>query len=568
MKIFDLEEYLLEKKLVNGEQLAEAKSLSKSAQETLTNTLVKLDYLTEKELLKIIACGYDLNFAEKISPIHLSLDLINRLPLAFLKKNRIVPFDYQKNCLKVATANPLDLHLVDSLRSFFSEAKIEVVVSPSLIIEEMLRNLFEERDDPLSESISALKSDINEAKVKIKEDKIDLDSPLVKLVNDIILQGVKLRATDIHIHPANDTIILRYRVDGMLFDYQRFPKKFLSEVISRIKIMANLDITETKTSQDGRFSFDGLPNKMIDLRVSIIPTACGERVVLRMLDKDHLFIPLAKLGFSLEQQAVIEKYSSLPNGMLLVTGPTGSGKTTTLYACLERLSKGERNIITIEDPIEYQLEGVAQMQIAPKKGVTFLNGLRAILRQDPDIMMIGEIRDNDTAKIAIRSSLTGHLILSTLHTNDTVQSIIRLIDIGVEPYLVASSVSLIISQRLIRLLCPKCKESLSKEENDLLLKRIGKESDSDIPLNKVAFYKPKGCSECLDTGFKGRMAIYELLEVNSSFRKLIHDQPAYEIFKEYLQKDEKFASLKTSGIKKVLEGLTTLDEIFRVTSYI
>jgi general secretion pathway protein E len=407
----------------------------------------------------------------------------------------------------------------------------------------------------MEENGSAIISEIEE-----KADLLDdiSDAPIIKLVNHIISQSVKARASDIHIEPFQDSFKVRYRVDGILYDLLSPPKWIQPALISRIKVMAKMNIAEKRLPQDGRLDVK-IGNQEIDVRVSTIPTSFGERLVLRLLDKSASLISLSDLGIVSDKLDTIENLVKSPNGIILVTGPTGSGKTTTLYAILSSINRPDINIITIEDPIEYKIEGISQIQVNPKITLTFASGLRSIVRQDPDVILVGEIRDRETADIAVQSALTGHLVFSTLHTNDSASAITRLVDIGVEPFLISSSVLAVVAQRLVRVLCKSCKEPYTPD--DAALKSIGINADQ---CREAVIYKSIGCENCFFTGYKGRKGIFEIMLLDASLKSLIlktHDSNSIKT--EALNLN--MVTLRQDGVQKVLRGITTIEEVFRVT---
>ncbi|MBI4641595.1 MAG: type II secretion system ATPase GspE, partial [Candidatus Tectomicrobia bacterium] len=398
--------------------------------------------------------------------------------------------------------------------------------------------------------------------VEEPEDLLDLanEAPIIRMVNTFLSQAVRDRASDIHIEPFERDLKVRYRVDGILHNVLTPPKRYQAALISRVKIMANLNIAERRLPQDGRIKIR-IADREVDIRVSVIPTAFGERIVLRLLDKSALFIGLEAIGFSKEHYRVYERLIRRSTGIILVTGPTGSGKTTTLYATLSKINTGDKNIITVEDPIEYQLEGIGQMQINERIGLTFAEGLRSILRQDPDIIMVGEIRDRETVEVAIQASLTGHLVFSTLHTNDSAGAVTRLLDMGLEPFLVSSSVVAIMAQRLVRVICEQCKAPYKPEDAELEEIGISREA---LERQGGALFRGQGCSHCLQTGYKGRIGIYELLVVDDPIRRLILTNTDSNMIKKEAVKQGMITLLK-DGADKVLRGITTIEEVLRVT---
>jgi general secretion pathway protein E len=397
------------------------------------------------------------------------------------------------------------------------------------------------------------------------------EAPIIKLVNSLLFEAVKKRASDIHIEPFERDLMIRYRIDGVLYNVLTPPKRLQASIISRIKIMAGLNIAEKRLPQDGRIGIK-IAGRDVDIRVSAIPTAHGERLVLRLLDKGNLLLKLSEIGLQPDRLGTLDQLIRLSHGIVLVTGPTGSGKTTTLYAALNTINAPDKNIITIEDPIEYQLRGVGQMQINPKITLTFAAGLRSILRQDPDVIMVGEIRDGETAEIAIHASLTGHLVFSTLHTNDAAGAVTRLLDMGIEPFLVASSVVAIVAQRLVRVLCPACRQAYRPTPAELAKLGIGsfrplpaEPGPGPDPATSVMFFKAGGCPECLDTGYRGRIGIYEILVMDDEVRALILAKADANAIKARAV-ERGMTTLREDGARKVLDGVTTTEEVLRVTA--
>jgi len=396
------------------------------------------------------------------------------------------------------------------------------------------------------------------------EDLLDVanKAPIIKLVNMILFQALKMRASDVHIQPYADRVQVRYRVDGILYDMESAPKKIQDAIISRIKVMSKMDIAERRLPQDGRATLR-IGQGDVDVRISSVPSSNGERIVMRLLDKTARVYRLEEIGLDSDNLAMLRKYIAYTHGIIFVTGPTGSGKTTTLYAGLTEINAAEKNILTIEDPIEYNIDGISQVQVNNKKGLTFAAGLRSFLRQDPDVMMVGEVRDNETAEIAIRAALTGHMVLSTLHTNDSASAVTRMLDIGVEPYLVSSSVLLVIAQRLVRLICPKCKKQVAPDKSTVKkLKEAGIAPDAFAD-GKV--WIGEGCDYCFNSGYVDRTAIYEMLPVDDGVKDQIMDRAGASIIKKSAIERGSLNTLRMDGIQKVLRGATTIDEILRVT---
>jgi type II secretion system protein E len=448
--------------------------------------------------------------------------------------------------------NPQDIVALDQVRHLTKIVTVEPIVVSEKSLEKVIDSSY-----GVSGSIEEIVRSIDKEKIvesaKRGVAEVAEEAPIVKIVNIMVMQAVKERASDIHIEPEEDNFRVRYRIDGILREVNILPKNLQSAVISRVKILAKMDIAESRKPQDGRIRLK-VESRDLDIRVSTFPTVHGENIVMRLLDKSSVLLGLKEVGFT-EELGVFEKLIRRPNGIILVTGPTGSGKTTTLYAALTAISSMEKNIITIEDPVEYELPLIRQTQINPKAGITFANGMRAILRQDPDIIMVGEIRDKETAEIAIQAALTGHLVFSTLHTNDAPSAVTRLIDMGVEPFLISSSVIGILAQRLVRLVCNKCKEEYSPERQ--VLKDLGISESS-------RFFRGKGCNACKNTGFLGRSAIFELCLVNDEIKKMIEARrPADEIKKKAISLGMK--TLRDDGLKKAKAGLVSLEEVLEVT---
>jgi type IV pilus assembly protein PilB len=454
----------------------------------------------------------------------------------------------------VAMSNPLDIFAIDDIRLTSG-----LNVKPVLADEEdilIVINQYYTMKESIEQVIDELASADFGVEVAVENElEASERAPVVKLVNSVIQQGIRDGASDIHIEPGEDIVKIRYRIDGQLHETMKYPKHLHNAVIARIKIISDMDITIKRLPQDGRkkFEFDRIH---ADLRISTLPTVHGEKIAIRILDRDKYFLKLENLGFSSENLGEFKKIISNPYGMILVSGPTGSGKTTTLYSALHELDFVGKNIVTIEDPVEYILEGINQVQVQPKIGLNFAEGLRSILRQDPNIIMVGEIRDSETADIAIRAALTGHLVLSTIHTNDSASVITRLIDMGVEPFLIASSVIGVVAQRLVRKICPECKIQYEADDKELL--PLGISSPQKL-------YKGTGCSFCNNTGYKGRVAIYEVLKLLKHHRRLIIDKASSDKIMEISVK-KGMRTLKESGVDLVLRGITTTDEILKATT--
>jgi len=524
--------------------------------------LTRKKVIGEIQLLKILSEHFRLPLWPELPMESINIDFTQNVSIQYLKKHKIVPLITPENPV-IALNDPSNFQPVDDLRQILKNPDLPVVLASQDSINaainmayDMSRSSAKDYFEEMSESSTDdLISKIDETADLLDEAS---DAPIIKLVNLILSGAIKDRASDIHIEPYSGNMKIRYRIDGILYDILSLPRRIQSPLISRVKIMAKLNIAEKRLPQDGRIEIK-IADRLVDIRVSVIPTAFGERVVLRLLDKTANILMLSDLGMHDERIKLLNKLIKSPYGIILVTGPTGSGKTTTLYAALSTINHPEINIITIEDPIEYQMDGVGQIQVNPKIDLTFAAGLRSIVRQDPDVILIGEIRDRETAEIAIQSSLTGHLVFSTLHTNDAASAVTRLIDMGIEPFLVTSSIVAIIAQRLVRVLCPHCKEIYVPDEESLF--NLGLDQ-SVLKNNK--FYRKKGCNLCMQTGFRGRSAIFEILTVDDEIKRLVlKTSDANQINELAIKRG--MITLQQDGIDKVLAGITTIEEVLRVT---
>ncbi|NLH49612.1 MAG: type II secretion system ATPase GspE [Myxococcales bacterium] len=559
-----LGEILIEMGLVSAAQVDEALEAQREKGGRIGEVLMRMKLVTEIQVLQALARQLGLPFHEKIVPEEIDATLISKIPIAYAKRKMVLPMgvDQSNGRIMVACADPLDYRTLDDL-SLFLTNEIEPIVAPAGTIFDTINLTYDKMSDTTDEVMSNLEEtqgygeSYEEAPDLI--DVEDEEAPIIRLVNHLLFRAVKERASDIHIEPFENDIVVRFRIDGVLYEIMKPPKRFQSSIASRIKIMASLNIAEKRLPQDGRIRIK-IAGKDIDIRTSIIPTAHGERVVMRLLDKSSVRLDLNDLGLGGKKFDMLLDLINRPYGILLVTGPTGSGKTTTLYAALVRRNTPDVNILTVEDPIEYQIRGIGQMQVNPKINLTFASGLRSFLRQDPDIILVGEIRDLETAEIAIQASLTGHLVFSTLHTNDSASALTRLVDMGVEPFLVASSLAGVIAQRLVRVLCNECKKSYIPTAAQLSLIDLDQKR-----LEGGKLYQHVGCSSCLNTGYTGRTAIYEMLQVTDELRAMVLQNVDSTTIKKYAVEKNHMETLRMDGADKVIKGITSLEEILRVT---
>jgi len=550
-----LGELLLEAGLITQEQLDEALKEEARGGKRIGEILVDLGYLTESDIYGAVGEQLGVPYVS-LSYYSVDPDVIDTVPEQVARQHKIIPLFKVRDSLTLGMADPLNLAVIDQIvRS--TGLDIEPAICSAGEIEQAIDHYYGTAST-MDEVVQVLGEDEEEEEETLDTSTLTQlagDAPIVKLVNLVIAQAVKDTASDIHVEPDESLLRIRFRVDGVCREAYTQPKKLQSAIISRLKIMSNLDIAERRIPQDGRIQMI-VEGKPIDIRVSTLPTVHGENVVMRILDKSNLMIRLSDLGFG-DQEPRLRQILSRPNGVILATGPTGSGKTTTLYSALNEVSNVEVNTITLEDPVEYRLPLIRQSQVNVKAGMTFAKGLRAVLRQDPDIVMVGEIRDAETAKIAVEAALTGHLVLSTLHTNDASGALPRLIDMGVEPFLVASSVGGIIAQRLVRRICSGCKVQIDPSAS--MLKAINMEGKD------VTLYKGEGCRGCNGSGYKGRAGIYEVLTVNEEIRELVVDNASADRIRNVAMKDG-MKTLRLDGIDKALEGITTVEEVLRVTA--
>jgi len=557
-----LGELLIKEGLITEEQLQKAITAQKQEGTRIGEVLVKLGLVTEKDI--VVTLGKQLNIpyaslAKGLLEPDTSQELDKLVPYNFARQYHLIPLTRNLNSLTIAFTDPLDVIMMDSLKKMTGCDINPIVASESDIMQAI--NKFYGEKDLLQEAISESYDTGIEIETTALEESLSLDTliakaeeaPVVKLVDLILRQAIKDRASDIHIEPFKNKISIRYRIDGVLYEIPPPAHHLLLAIISRVKILSKLDIAEKRLPQDGAFVVR-IDNKIIDLRVSTIPTVHGEKVVMRILDKSQVPLDLAQLGFEPDDLENYRKAINSPWGLVFLTGPTGCGKSTTLYATLNEIKSPEKNILTIEDPVEYRMEGINQVQARPDIGLTFANGLRAFLRQDPNIIMVGEVRDLETAQICIRAALTGHLVFSTLHTNDAPTTVGRLMDIGVAHYLITPSLLLVGAQRLVRKLCSECKEAYEPTPEIL-----GK-----VQLKADLIYRPRGCDYCNQTGYRGRSSIYEIMLMNERIREVIGRAGTYQQIKA-VAKETGMRSLQENGIKKVEQGITSLEEALSVT---
>ena len=554
-----LGEILLEKKLITGQQLEHALLEQKKSGTLLGRVLIRLGYLSERQLLEGLAEHLQLPVVN-LGQFAVDEQVIKKVPVRFAWYYRCMPLRLKGKTLMLAMSDPLQVRPLDDLKVHYG-LEADVVLSTDTEIQEAIQRFYGVGADTIGEIIDAGPANGRggsgasaDAPPTVDLERTAEDASVIRLVNQLLLEAYRSRASDVHIEPYRDELRIRYRVDGVLYDIP-VPdeiRRFHQAIISRIKIMAEMDIVEKRLPQDGRIKVM-VGSDEVELRVSIMPSLYGENTVLRLLPIKMLF-DLNDLGLWPEDLKTLEQLIAKPHGVVFVTGPTGSGKTTTLYACLSRLNTPDRKIITIENPIEYELKGVTQIPVAPKLGFTFMEGLRSMLRHDPDVMMVGEVRDQESAEITIRMALTGHLVFSTLHTNDAAGSVTRLLDMGIEPYLLSSTVLAFVAQRLVRVICPECK-IVDPEPVAVALKQAGA---------PPTIYKGKGCAACRMSGYRGRLGIYELLPVNAVVRQLIMDKAPSELIKQRLV-EAGWKTMRQDGWQKVAMGKTTPEEVLRVT---
>ena len=548
--------------IITEDQLKIALEESKKSGEPLLDTLKRLKYINDETYASLLARQWGFPYIDP-STVEIDKEIVHLISEEIARRYKAIPFGKSRDDkIMVAIADPTDIVAIDYLRNFIPNIKIFVASYESILrnIEKyyaMETTVKEAVKEMSGGSIEVEKEETKDVELSIDEAKsLAETAPIIRLMNQIITEAITSNASDIHIEPQKRFLRIRYRIDGVLRDAMNLPKNIQPGLISRAKIMANLDIAERRRPQDGRINLK-FRGREVDLRVSVLPGIFGEKVVLRILDKERSLIPLESLGFSEESLEIFKTLIKQPYGMILITGPTGSGKSTTLYAILRILNTPEVNILTVEDPVEYQLDGITQVQVNPKINLTFAAALRAFLRQDPDIILVGEIRDRETAQIAMEAALTGHLVFSTLHTNDSFSAPTRLIDMGIEPYLIASSLIGVTAQRLVRKICNECKEEY--KPNKFILKQIGLEDYDGV------FYKGRGCQVCGNSGYKGRIAVQEVLKIDDTIREMILQRRSSTEIKDYAVKNGTITLLQ-DAIDKAKKGITTIEEVIRVIS--
>ncbi len=548
---------LVKKGIVGRDQLQEAAAVQKSTGAKLADALVKLGYCSANDVISAMAEHHGLQ-AINLDEVTVPAAVVELVPESVARENVILPLSSENGMLKVIMSDPMDLDTIQKL-TFILNKDIQPVLAPREQIIESINRYYGQSE---TESVDSMLAEFTDTAIDTTEteaaasanDNNESDAPIVKLVNLMIQEAVQLRASDIHVEPFADRIRIRYRIDGVLVERDSPPKRLLPAMMSRIKIMGSIDISEKRRPQDGRIKFH-MAGKFYDLRVSIIPTNHGQGACLRILDRANIQVNIRDLGFSEEDYARFQQIIKRPNGIFLVTGPTGSGKTTTLYSALNELNRPDRKIITAEDPVEYYLPGINQVEVKHSIGLNFARIIRAMLRQAPNIILVGEIRDVETAEIAIQASLTGHLVFSTLHTNDAPSAITRLIDIGVQPFLVASSLIAVMAQRLVRYICPKCKEPDMPSKAELQAAGISPEQAAS-----ATFMRGRGCAHCNHTGYRGRKGIFEMMKMTGPVREMTFKRESTIVIRRQARLNG-MRTLLEDGVGKAMRGLTTLDEV-------
>lgn len=554
---YELGQLLLMKGVITQEQLDNALEIQKKTKKFLGEILVENGYVSRETLLECLTEQKQADFVKLSKVKGIRPEVVQLIPEAIARRYCVLATALSDDVLVVAMKDPADIVAIDTIKRITNK-RIKVVRADEKEILDRIDRYYSGAGD-LTETIAALQQDIESTEEEVDVNQLKTaaeDAPIIKFVNSMFIQAVEKRATDIHLEPMQDGVSMRFRIDGVLHEMQAPPRGAYAGVVTRLKIMASLDIGERRLPQDGRIKIR-VGTKDLDIRVSTLPTIFGEKVVMRLLDRETVLLGLEQLGFEPEELKIFKDALLKPYGMIIVTGPTGSGKTTTLYAGLNFINSPEINIVTIEDPVEYAIAGINQVMVKPKIGLTFPAVLRTLLRQDPDVIMVGEIRDLETAQIAVQASLTGHLVITTLHTNDTVSSITRLSYMGVEPYLLADSLNLILAQRLVRKICPGCKEEDPDAEEFIKKQVINIEPG-------VKLYRGRGCADCNNTGYYGRIAIYEILNITKPIRKLIVEKASDDEIRE-IAYQQGMVSLRQAAIKKAINGITTISEAFSST---
>jgi len=554
-----LGEILLEEGLVDEAQLMHALDVQIERGSSLGRVLVELGILSEEDLVRALAQQVGLEYVD-LDERTVDRAAVALLPAALCRRYTLLPIEFRGDHVVVALSDPGNVMALDDVRSYARMQVTPVVAAHDNLVRAIDR--YVRADHEIDELAGAMEDEQQEVELDLSKlgGSVDDDAPIVRYVNLLVTQAITDRASDIHIEPTEKELRVRYRIDGVLHEMQRSPKAITAGVVSRVKILSDIDIAERRKPQDGRMSVVH-NGKKIDLRVATLPTVWGEKIVMRILDNSTARLDLRDLSFSESNFGIYEESYKKPYGMILVTGPTGSGKSTTLYATLNAVSKPEINVITVEDPVEYRLDGINQVQVNPKAGLTFASALRSILRSDPDVVLLGEIRDHETAQIAIEAALTGHLVLSTLHTNDAPSAVTRLVEMGIEPFLVGSALDCVVAQRLARKLCDKCKESYVPEDDELTGARFPWREGEEKPV----LMRPVGCTTCSGTGYRGRLALHEVMQVTEAIeRHAVAGSSAADIARE--AQDSGMQTLRDDGWKKVLEGRTTIEEILRVVA--
>ncbi len=575
-----------------AEKLEEALATASDKGVGLTAVLLATRAVDEAILVKALADEIGMAFVPKIDPSMVPEELVEAVPINFARQHRLLPIGRFDGAIRVAVANPLDPFAVDDLRALLGE-RVVAVAAPSEAIDDAINRVYERKDE------TALADSSNDDDEEELQDLIDMtdEAPVIRWVNNLFYTAVRERASDIHIEPTDEKVVVRYRIDGSLVPRKEANRGFLASIVSRVKIEAGLNIAEKRLPQDGRIT-KKIAGKVVDVRVSTIPTAKGERVVMRLLDKENVLLNLTDLGFAGRQLSTLEYLIGRPNGIILVTGPTGSGKTTTLYACLNKINTPDVNILTAEDPVEYELRGIGQLHVQAKIGLTFASALRSFLRQDPDIIMVGEIRDQETAEIAVHASLTGHLVLSTLHTNDAPTAVTRLVEMGVERYNITSAVLGVLAQRLVRQLCKYCKVPYYPTDEHLIELGIDPKGSAEVlaelraaaastvledgstvgsrpgptgPIEGVpradglVFFRHEGCDSCTHTGYRGRKGIYEMMVLDEPVRRAILEPDADAKKVQRVARGQGMRTLREDGARQVIAGVTSVEEVLAAT---